>query len=60
VAEVEVTSSGDVRVHRIACAVDCGSIVNADIGRAQIESGVVYGITAALWGEVSRVHLAAR
>src|SRR5207245_11381601 len=53
VAEVEVTGSGDVRVHRIVCAVDCGRIVNPDIVRAQIESGVVYGISAALWGEVT-------
>jgi len=53
VAEVEVTGSGDVRVHRIVCAVDCGQIVNPDIVRAQIESGVVYGISAALWGEVT-------
>src|SRR5712664_1310308 len=53
VAEVEVTGSGDVRVHRIVCAVDCGRIVNPDIVRAQIESGVVYGISGALWGEVT-------
>jgi isoquinoline 1-oxidoreductase subunit beta len=53
VAEVEVTASGDVRVHRIVCAVDCGRIVNPDIVRAQIESGVVYGISGALWGEVT-------
>jgi len=53
VAEVEVNASGDVRVHRIVCAVDCGRIVNPDIVRAQIESGVVYGISGALWGEVT-------
>jgi isoquinoline 1-oxidoreductase subunit beta len=53
VADVEVTGSGDVRVHRIVCAVDCGQIVNPDIVRAQIESGIVYGISAALWGEVT-------
>ncbi len=53
VAEVEVTGFGDVRVHRIVCAVDCGRIVNPDIVRAQIESGVVYGISGALWGEVT-------
>jgi len=53
VAEVEITGSGDVRVHRIVSAVDCGTIVNPDIVKAQIESGVVYGISAALWGEVT-------
>jgi isoquinoline 1-oxidoreductase beta subunit len=40
-------------VHRIVCAVDCGRIVNPDIVSAQIESGVVYGISGALWGEVT-------
>jgi isoquinoline 1-oxidoreductase beta subunit len=53
VAEVEVTSSGDVRVRRIVCAVDCGTIVNPDIVKAQIESGVVYGISGALWGQIT-------
>ena len=53
VADVEVTGSGEIRVHRIVCAVDCGQIVNPDIVRAQIESGIVYGISAALWGEVT-------
>ena len=53
VADVEVTGSGDVRIHRIVCAVDCGQIVNPSIVRAQIESGIVYGISGALWGEVT-------
>jgi CO/xanthine dehydrogenase Mo-binding subunit len=53
VADVQITGSGDVRVRRIVCAVDCGRIVNPDIVRAQIDSGVVYGISGALWGEVT-------
>jgi isoquinoline 1-oxidoreductase beta subunit len=53
VAEVEVSSSGEVRVHRIVCAVDCGTIVNPDTVKAQIEGGVVFGITGALYGEVT-------
>src|SRR5207253_160740 len=53
VADVEVTGSGDVRVHRIVCAVDCGRIVNPDIVTAQIQSSVVYGISGAPWGEVT-------
>lgn len=53
VADVEVMASGEVRVHRIVCAVDCGQVVNPDIARAQIEGGVVYGISGALWGEVT-------
>jgi CO/xanthine dehydrogenase Mo-binding subunit len=53
VADVEVTGAGEVRVRRIVCAVDCGTIVNPDIVKAQIESGVVYGISGALWGEIT-------
>src|SRR5205807_683592 len=53
VADVEVTGSGDVRVHRLVCPEDCGRIVNPDIVTAQIQSGVVYGISGALWGEVT-------
>jgi isoquinoline 1-oxidoreductase beta subunit len=53
VAEVEVSKAGEVRVHRIVCAVDCGTVVNPDIVKAQIEGGVVFGITGALWGEIT-------
>jgi len=53
VAEVEVSKSGEVRVHRIVCAVDCGIVVNPDIVKAQIEGGVVFGIGGALWGEIT-------
>jgi isoquinoline 1-oxidoreductase beta subunit len=53
VAEVEVSSSGEVRVHRIVCAVDCGTMINPDTVKAQIEGGVVFGITGALYGEVT-------
>ena len=54
VAEVEVSKTGEVRVHRIVCAVDCGTIVNPDIVKAQVEGGVVFGISGALWGEITR------
>jgi len=53
VAEVEVSKSGEVRVHRIVCAVDCGTVVNPDIVKAQVEGGVVFGISGALWGEIT-------
>jgi isoquinoline 1-oxidoreductase beta subunit len=53
VAEVEVTNSSEVRVRRIVCAVDCGTIVNPDIVKAQIEGAVVYGISGALWGQIT-------
>ena len=53
VAEVSVTEAGEVEVHRVICAVDCGIVVNPDTVRAQIESGIVYGLSAALSGEIS-------
>src|SRR5881296_3790186 len=53
VAELSVSESGEVRVHRIVCAVDCGTVVNPDIVKAQIEGGVIFGIGGALWGEVT-------
>jgi len=53
VAEVEVSKAGEVRVHRIVCAVDCGTVINPDIVTAQIEGGVNFGISGALWGEVT-------
>jgi isoquinoline 1-oxidoreductase beta subunit len=40
-------------VHRVVAAVDCGTVVNPDIVRAQVESSVVYGLTAALHGEIT-------
>jgi isoquinoline 1-oxidoreductase beta subunit len=54
VAEVSVNrSSGEVRVHRVVCAIDCGRQVNPDIIAAQMESGIVYGLTAALKGQIT-------
>jgi len=53
VAEVAVSKSGEVRVHRIVCAVDCGTVVNPDTVKAQIEGGIIFGISGALYGEVT-------
>ena len=53
VAEVSVSKQGDVRVGRVVCAVDCGTIVNPDTVKAQMESGIIFGISAALWGEIT-------
>ena len=52
VAEVSVDAQGQVRVHRVTCAVDCGQVVNPDIVTAQIQSAVVYGLTAALYDRI--------
>jgi isoquinoline 1-oxidoreductase beta subunit len=52
-AEVEVEKNGAVRVRRVVCAVDCGTVVNPDTIAAQVQSGIIFGITAALYGEVT-------
>ncbi|NNG15595.1 MAG: xanthine dehydrogenase family protein molybdopterin-binding subunit, partial [Gemmatimonadales bacterium] len=53
VAEVTVDDGGQVRVDRVVCAVDCGPIVNPDTIEAQMEGGVAFGLTAALYGKIS-------
>jgi isoquinoline 1-oxidoreductase beta subunit len=53
VAEVSVDAKGKVRVHRVVCAVDCGRYVNPDTIGAQMESGIVFGLSAALYGEIT-------
>jgi isoquinoline 1-oxidoreductase beta subunit len=52
IAEVEVSKDGTVRVRRVVCAVDCGTVVNPDTIQAQIQGAVIFGITAALYGEI--------
>jgi isoquinoline 1-oxidoreductase beta subunit len=53
VVEVEVAKDGAIRVRRVVCAVDCGTVVNPDTVQAQIQSAVMFGITAALYGEIT-------
>jgi isoquinoline 1-oxidoreductase beta subunit len=53
VAEVEVSKDGAVRVRRVVCAVDCGTPVNPDTIRAQVQGAIIFGITAALYGEIT-------
>jgi isoquinoline 1-oxidoreductase subunit beta len=53
VAEVEVSKKGDARVKRVTCAVDCGIPVNPNTIEAQIQSAIIYGLTAALHGEIT-------
>ena len=53
VAEVEVSKNGAVRVRRVVCAVDCGTVVNPDTVQAQIQSAIIFGITGALYGEIT-------
>jgi isoquinoline 1-oxidoreductase beta subunit len=56
VAEVSVAGAGkdaQIRVHRVVCAVDCGIVVNPNIVAQQVESAVVFGLSAALGGEIT-------
>jgi isoquinoline 1-oxidoreductase subunit beta len=52
VAEISVTG-GKLTVHRIVCAVDCGQVVNPSIAHAQAEGGILFGLSAALYGEIN-------
>ena len=42
-----------VKVHRVVCGIDCGQVVNPNTVEAQMESGIVFGLTAALRGEIT-------
>jgi isoquinoline 1-oxidoreductase beta subunit len=53
VADVVVGPDGELRVARVVCAVDCGVVVNPDTVRAQVESAVVFGVSAVLHGSVT-------
>jgi len=52
VAEVSV-EGGALKIHRITCAVDCGSVVNPNIVDQQVQGSILFGLTAALWGEIT-------
>jgi isoquinoline 1-oxidoreductase beta subunit len=56
VADVSVSKRGEVRVERVVCAVDCGHVVNPLTVAEQIEGSVVWGLTAALYGQISIEH----
>ena len=51
--EVSLGASKRPRVHRVVCAVDCGTVVNPDVVRAQVEGGVGFALTAALYGGIT-------
>jgi isoquinoline 1-oxidoreductase beta subunit len=53
VAEVEVSKDGAVRVRRVVCAVDCGTAVNPDTIQAQVQSAIMFGVSAALYGQIT-------
>lgn len=53
VAEISIAAGREIRVHRVTCAVDCGLAINPDIVRQQMEGGILFGLTAALHGEIT-------
>jgi len=53
VAEVSVSPKGELKVHRMVLALNCGHAVNPDQIAAQVEGSVAYGLSAALYGEIS-------
>jgi isoquinoline 1-oxidoreductase beta subunit len=53
VAEASVSDSGEVKLHRVVAAIDTGHVVNPEILRAQLESAIVYGLTAALYDAIT-------
>jgi isoquinoline 1-oxidoreductase beta subunit len=53
VVEVSIDKDGAVKPTRVWCAVDCGVQVNPDTIRAQMESGIIFGLSAALYGEIT-------
>jgi isoquinoline 1-oxidoreductase beta subunit len=52
VAEVSI-EGGQPRVHRVVCAVDCGTVVNPDTVEAQMQGAIVFGLSAALYGRIT-------
>jgi isoquinoline 1-oxidoreductase beta subunit len=53
VVEASVEENGVVHVHRVVCAVDCGMAINPDTVKAQMEGGIIFGLTAALKTEIT-------
>ena len=53
VAEVSVSEAGEVHVDRVYAVVDCGQVVNPNTVEAQLQSGIIFGISATLWGEIT-------
>ena len=50
---MEMTKEGEVLPRRVVCVVECGLVVNPDTVKAQIEGGILFGLTAALFNEIT-------
>ena len=53
IAEVSIGADNQPVVHKVTCAIDCGWAVNPDTVEAQVESGIIFGLTAAMYGEIT-------
>lgn len=53
VAEISIDNRYGVTIHRMVCAIDCGTVINPDGVRAQVEGGVAMGLTAAFYGKIT-------
>jgi isoquinoline 1-oxidoreductase subunit beta len=53
ISEVSVGDDGKLKIDRIVCAVDCGQVINPDTVDAQILSGIIYGLSATLYGRLT-------
>ena len=53
VLEVSLNEENKPRVHKVTCVVDCGRVVNPDTAEAQAQSAIIYGLTAALYGQIT-------
>jgi len=56
VAEVSVRADNSIQVHQVWCAIDCGTPVNPQLIHQQMESGIVFGLSAALYGQIDIVN----
>ncbi len=53
ILEAEVDANGEIAIRRVTAAVDCGTVVNPDSVEAQIQGGLIFGLTAALYNEIT-------
>ncbi|PCJ23883.1 MAG: isoquinoline 1-oxidoreductase [SAR86 cluster bacterium] len=53
IAQVSMDENNQPVIHKVTCAIDCGFAVNPDTVEAQVESGIIFGLTAALYGEIT-------
>jgi len=56
VVDVSQPAAGSLKVHRVACVVDCGIVINPDSVEAQMQGGIAHGLSAALWGQMTFVN----